>query len=173
MGSILSLKERRIETREDPTDQVRNIYSVLIEAKFAPTSISPYRGFLWGLCLRDLRCCLFLQRAFSGICCNSAGENSIERQRFLPYFIEPRLVEHRRDCQMRSEKVITTKTRKVLVLDNDSEGIRTLIANAAEMNDFRHMVTFDPEDFMDKLDSETTLILLELSGLPGLICTSE
>jgi PAS domain S-box-containing protein len=71
--------------------------------------------------------------------------------------------EHGRNWKMRSEKVATRKAaRKALVLDNDSEDIRTLIASAAEMKGLRHTVTFHPEDFMDKLDSETTLILLEL-----------
>lgn len=75
----------------------------------------------------------------------------------------PRLVEQGREWHMRSGNVATINDPKVLVLDQGLDEIYTLITTAAEMKTFRPTLTFDPEHFMDELDSDTSLILMELA----------
>lgn len=63
---------------------------------------------------------------------------------------------------MRPGNITTINEPKVVVLDQDSDDIYNLIVTVAEMKGFRAVLTVDPEQFMDELDSETSIILMEM-----------
>ncbi len=63
---------------------------------------------------------------------------------------------------MRSGNIATINDPKVLVLDQGTDELYNLITTVAEMKGFRTRLTFDPQDFMDEVDTDTSLILMEL-----------